>query len=214
MNKNGYINATKFCADVTTRNGKKKEFFHWKANGSSKYILNSLSNKLNISISKLMIIKTGGKKTTIRGTYVHPALLTSIALWMSCEFNGNVCCWIEEWKKSSNDNTNKYFNKLAKSKPDFNNDREKQIQKILKKSLNGKIEVEVPAGYIDILTKKSVVEIKHYDDWICAIGQLMVYSTYYPKKNRTLYLFDVGDKDISIIEDMCNKYDIQLVIYD
>lgn len=44
-------------------------------------------------------------------------------------------------------------------------------------------------GRIDVLTSKSIIEVKRTKAWMAAIGQLIVYSQYYPTRQKVLYLY-------------------------
>lgn len=199
MNRNGYINATKICYDMKTKNGNKKEFKQWKFNSISQEILIEISNETHITMDNLLIPITGGKIMEIRGTYVHPLLLTHIAYWISPKFAIKESLWIEEWKNFSNENLFKYYYTLSNLEPLQNNNKEKLIQKKLHKKLGGQTEVTTKVGDIDLLTNDSLIEIKTYDNWKYGIGQIIAYSTFHPDKNKYLYLFDVGDKNTKII---------------
>jgi len=76
MKKNGYINASKLCKDAG------KEFRHWTDNKTSKRLIYLLTAK----IDNILISIRGGRDTLIRETYVHPILVTYIAIWCSQEF--------------------------------------------------------------------------------------------------------------------------------
>jgi hypothetical protein len=79
MTKNGYINATKLCAE----NG--KEFKQWLRNDGSKGIMNEVDTYLagvNSLQPSIEIIKDSGSNE-LRGTYVHPLLVPIIAIWIS-----------------------------------------------------------------------------------------------------------------------------------
>lgn len=207
MKQNGYINATKLCKDG------EKEFFHWKENKTSKEFINALQSQLGIS--NWVYSVAGGKITKIRGTYVHPLLITHIAYWCSTEFAVNISIWIEEWKKYSTDNETKYWKTLVGCESKKNNTKEKIIQKKLKKKLGGESEIETDDdGFIDILTESEIIEIKEYGDWKCALGQILAYGVYYPDNDKIIYLFDVPKKNnIKDIRKTCNKYDVQIIIY-
>lgn len=44
-------------------------------------------------------------------------------------------------------------------------------------------------GRIDVLTSKSIIEVKKVNLWMAAIGQLIVYSHFYPERQKVLYLY-------------------------
>ena len=216
MNKNGYINATKICSIAKTKNGQKKAFNHWKENTDSQQLLNKMSEELDIPKSELLILVNTGSKnlTIIRGTYVHPLLITHIAYWISPSFSVKVGLWIDEWKSHSKKNELFYYEALSQLDSYNHSNKEKTIQSKLKKHLGGKIEVPTPVGKIDLLTKDKLIEIKKYDDWKCALGQLIAYSSFQPDKKKVLYLFDVGDKKLSVIKKICKDNDIKVIKYD
>jgi hypothetical protein len=215
MNDNNYINATKLCNNAILLTNSKKPFKNWKTNANTNKIIHEISLLTNISMDDLMIYRTTGSKnlTEIRGTYVHPMLITHIAYWVSPIFAVKIGVWIEEWKQYSKKNSLNYYDALSNLVPSNNNNKEKIIQAELQQALDGDIEVHTKAGNIDLLTKNSLIEIKSYDNWKCALGQLMAYSVYYPKKDKYMYLFDVGNNDTKEISQTCAKYDITMVRY-
>lgn len=209
MKKNGYINATKLCQAASCR-----RFSNWIRCAQTAELIKAASKSTKISTSKLMVMIQGGKNTTISGTYVHPILITQIALWISPEFAIKISNWIEEWKKYSSVNNIKYFTSLSQLKLYKKSNREYIIQCALHKKYGGSIEVETEMGCINLLTGKYLIEIKNYNDWKCALGQLLAYSVEYPNKIKCMYLFNVGNNKTSHIKKVCNKYDIKLKIYD
>ena len=214
MKKNGYINATKFCGEAITKNGNKKELKHWKTNTDSKVIMDEISKEVGIPYEQLSITVTGGKLTIIRGTYVHPMLITPIANWISPKFAIKLGIWIEEWKNYSEENYFEYYEELANLEASGNSCKEFTIKNILKKKYKGETEVPTEMGYIDLLTDDLLIEIKCYDNWKCALGQLIAYSIEYPSKKKCMYLFDVGDKKTNHIKKVCGLNNIKLMIYD
>lgn len=209
MKKNGYINATKLCQAVSGR-----RFSNWLRCTQTNELIKAASKSTKISTSKLMVMIYGGKNTTISGTYVHPILITQIALWISPEFAIKISNWIEEWKNYSSVNNIKYFTSLSQLKLYKQSNKEYTIQCALHKKYGGTIEAKTEMGCIDLLTSKYLIEIKNYNDWKCALGQLFAYSMEYPNKIKCMYLFNVGDNKTSHIKKVCNKYDIKLKIYD
>ncbi len=213
MKKNGYMNATKLCDNISNKY-KNKKFKHWNENKNSKELIEELSNFLKLPKNELIILKKGGTNTEIRGSYAHPVLITHIAYWISPKFAVRIGFCMEEWKKFCEQNELDYYNMLNMAKPLNNNNKEKIIQHELREKYKGVIEIKTKSGYIDLLTDKYLVEIKDYRNWKSAIGQLLVYSVYYPKKIKCMYLFNVESNDINEIKTICFKYDIVLKIYD
>ena len=102
MNKNGYMNASKFCQTG------RKQLKHWNEAKFAKELEREMCKELNLSIAELKIKIMKGKFVT-RGTYVHPLLITSIATWLYPLFQFNTSLWIEEWKDYSVKNNSKYL---------------------------------------------------------------------------------------------------------
>ncbi|BCS82505.1 putative KilA-N domain-containing protein [Cotonvirus japonicus] len=214
MDNNGYVNVTKLCNEAVTKNGKNKEFRQWKKTSEAKELMDEISKITKIPASKLLIQNLTSSENITRGSYAHPMLVTHIASWISPKFSARVNSWIEEWKLFSKNNNYKYFKELGNLKPSMSDTKEKNIQLKLRKKYKGKLEVKTKSGHIDLLTNKYLIEIKNYQNWKHAIGQLMVYSIYFPKKIKCLYLFGVGSNDLGEIKKVCKKYDIVLKIYD
>jgi len=214
MKKNGYINATKICHGAETRNGRKKEFANWKENANANAVMEEIVGIIGIPKKKLLIPITGGRITVIRGTYVHPMLMTHIAYWVSPKFAVKVSLWVEEWKKYSDSNLIDYYVALSELEPYHYDDKEKSIQTKLHHKYGGEIEVKTKAGKIDLLTNERLIEIKTYKDWKCALGQLIAYSMFYPDRQKCMYLFNVGDNNIKTIQKLCDSEDIELMIHD
>lgn len=112
-------------------------------------------------------------------------------------------------------NKQRYYDAISNIKPDNNVLKEKNVQKKLHHKLGGRIEVETEFGFVDLLTTKYIIEIKHYDNWKYAIGQLAAYSHEYPNKKKVMYLFDVPENNkIDRIRKVCSNYDINVRICD
>jgi hypothetical protein len=79
---NGYINATKLCADGG------KQMKHWLENKGNKELIKGFGELINSSVgilAELLIMNMSGSYET-RGTYVHPDLIPHIASWVSPAF--------------------------------------------------------------------------------------------------------------------------------
>lgn len=70
-----------------------------------------------------------------------------------------------------------------------NNNLECQIRNRLHAVLAGLTEVTTPAGRIDLLTEAEIIEVKAVKDWKAALGQILVYSGFYPQHQKRLHLF-------------------------
>jgi len=211
--QNGYVNATKLCQEIAKKNGSKKVLKEFFKTDRNKKIVKSVSLYTNINVKDLtFIIKTSINK--IRGTYVHSLLMIHIGMWLGSNFAVEISKWIEEWKLYSPKNEIRFQKALTNIESDHNSLRERNIQKILHRKFGGEIEVKIDAGFIDLLTEKYLIEIKCYDNWKAAAGQLRVYSLRYPDRKKMMYLFDVPKNNIlDVILEYCAEDDICLRIH-
>lgn len=91
---------------------------------------------------------------------------------------------------------------------------ERDVQDYLKADRNGQTEVQTKFGYIDLLTKDSLIEIKAADNWKSGIGQLLSYGSEYPQHRKVLYLFGSTRKLIlSDIKFILANLDITLEVH-
>jgi len=114
MKKNGYVNATKLCADGG------KQFKHWLENKQSQEIIKyyekpsaGIPADENIEINssenheidaahfratpKSIVTITGGNNQEIRGTYVDQRIIPAVAMWCSVEFYDKVQKIVNEY---------------------------------------------------------------------------------------------------------------------
>lgn len=204
MVENGYINATKICEKYG------KLLKNWTRNKDATELISKIEEHVCVNI---MIKNMKGPYET-RGTYVHPLLVTPIALWISPKFGAKVSIWIEEWKKFDEANRDKYYHELANLEPSRSSLIESSIQQRLCEELGGEIEIKTPAGRIDVLSDSQIIEVKKYRNWKHGIGQLIAYATYVHDRDMHLYLFcDADTKRIDdVIRQVCDKNDIILTI--
>jgi len=194
----GYVSVTALC-----RKGNKKPN-DWLRLKQTKNLVEICSKHINIDSDKLIEVYIGGNKS---GTWIHPLLATNLAQWISNDFAIKVSLWIEEWKQI-NGNKTLYNKEISNIKPDFNFQKEKEIQLKLQKELGGKIEVETDTGFIDLLTDNEIIEIKNGKNWKEAVGQILIYSLEFPLHKKRIHLFDI-ENDITI-NNKCRIYNINV----
>lgn len=200
IREDGMINATMLCKAA---GGKRLD--NYIRNKESQVFLQRLPIETGIPIKELYVTIEGKNGCT----WVHHLVATHLAQWISIEFSIKVSLWIDKWKSIHNENKKEYEDSLLNIKADKNNiNREKEIQKKLSQELGGEIEVETEFGFIDILTKDELIEIKIGHDWKCGIGQLLAYGEYYKDHIKRLHLFDF--KYDEKIAKVCEKYNIKL----
>lgn len=204
MISNNYVNATKIC------NCLGKKIADWKRLDCTKLMIKMFKD----DHPKIKPILSVNGNRNINGTYVHPIIFTNIISWCSVKFGYNMFKWIEEWKRMHN-NDDVYWDTIQKCEADHNNLREKKIQLKLQKKLGGLIEINTECGRIDILTSDTIIEIKNYDEWKQACGQILMYGDEFSAHEKQVYLFDVPVKNnlIKLIRKKFNKFDITLKIY-
>ena len=77
----------------------------------------------------------------------------------------------------------------------------------------GETEVPTPLGYIDLLTKDFLVEFKYYSDAKAALGQVLCYSHFKPRKRKLIVLFGKGLATWKAYEPfvrVCALYDVEV----
>lgn len=203
----GYINATKLCA----QGGKLMK--NWLSNDSSKELMKELEETINLSLenqTKISILVSCSSFGYIKGTYVHPDLIPHIACWVSTKFAVKVSKIINEWVQASQENKNRYWNDMCDSfnqSKDINQNesKESQIRNQTAIDEDGMIEVETPAGFIDVLTNSKVIEIKQEYNWKHALGQVKSYGFYYQTKEKWIYLFDCKYENKDVINNICHS---------
>ncbi len=92
------------------------------------------------------------------------------------------------------------------------NNVEQKICARLKDSLGGLTEVSTPAGRIDLLTDDEIIEVKRIDRWKAALGQILVYSGFYPHHRKRLHLFGRRDEltKVADIEAACMAFAVKV----
>lgn len=199
--KDGYTNATQLC-----KSGNKK-FNAWYRLKQTKSFIKYITKETGLSKEQLIEIKQGGN-SQLQGTWIHPLLATNLAQWISSEFSMKVSLWIEEWKTIKNNNE-KYKKEILNLNIDVKKtEKEKEIQLRLHKEFGGEIEVYTDSGYIDLLTKNEIIEIKEGIRWKHAVGQVLVYALEYPKHDKRIHLFNIEKNEYINIK--CKSYDISV----
>lgn len=82
---------------------------------------------------------------------------------------------------------------------------ESSVSDRLAVAVQGKREVRVPTGRIDVLSATQIIEVKAARKWRGAIGQVLDYAQFYPKLEKRIHLFDArGGFDFSTIMAACS----------
>jgi hypothetical protein len=81
----------------------------------------------------------------------------------------------------------------------------------LAKQLNGRVEVPIMQGRIDILTPTELIEVKRTSGWKEAIGQVKSYGKSYPKHSLRIHLFgNLTERKLKIVQEVCRLEGITL----
>lgn len=99
MDNNGYMNATKLCKEINTKNNNKKEFSQWKLTSNAKELMDEVSKITGIPTAQLLktVTTSSNNLTEIRGIYAHPDLIPLIASWASAKFAVRVFKIVNEY---------------------------------------------------------------------------------------------------------------------
>jgi hypothetical protein len=91
---------------------------------------------------------------------------------------------------------------------------EQKVCYLLKEKLGGLTEVSTSAGRIDLLTDDEIIEVKRINDWKAALGQILVYSAFYPEHRKRIHLFGRHSELIKLpdIEAACLAFDVNVTI--
>lgn len=95
--------------------------------------------------------------------------------------------------------------------PSTNEGIEAKIRNRLALTLQGVREVGCAAGRIDVLTPLELIEVKKIKHWKAAIGQVLVYSAYYPQHKKRIHLYGVAHSSlVTIIKTHCDRLNIRV----
>jgi hypothetical protein len=201
LREDGFISATQMC-----KSGRKK-FNDWYRLLSTQELIKSVEEEYKI---KIIDIKVGGNHS---GTWIHPDLAVPLAQWISPLFSAKVSKWIGEWRLYNEENNKKFIKEISNLVPSKIIQMERKIQNELKSEFSAEIEVETPAGFIDVLTRDTIIEIKEFSCWKHAMGQILCYSEFFQDKRKCIYLFgNINHDKVSTIRNIYSKFDIELIL--
>ncbi|MGK7955141.1 MAG: hypothetical protein AB4063_07745 [Crocosphaera sp.] len=90
------------------------------------------------------------------------------------------------------------------------NQIENQVRNGLHSQLGGLTEVSTPVGFIDLLTETEIIEVKNIKDWKGALGQILIYSAYYPNHRTRIHLFGENLDKLPDIESACLAFNVSI----
>ncbi len=211
MQKNGYVNATKLCQQGG------KQFKGWSRLNIAEEIMEEIILQ-NPTIKEIKMTINGGSNQKITGTYVHPQLLTHVAMWISPKFQVKIGAWIEQWKSFSPQNSDLYLTSILSLDPSQSDQMEARVkQKLLKKYVGARCEVKTDHGYIDMVHDWVIIEIKNIKNYKNAVGQIIAYKMCLPTHRMRIVLFHeemkVDEHLKGLINDLCFSLGIECVFY-
>ena len=165
----------------------KKLFKNWSRNMQNEELINEVKKEINYS--KLSTTEDIDPIITIKGGNKKLQIVTGT--YVHPLLMPDIIKWIQ----------------IPRSKQ-----LEYDVQQKLNKKFNGECEVPTELGIIDILTDTQIIEIKNFKDWKSALGQILIYSTFYPEHKKCIHLFKTRNDKILLkkIEDVYKKYDVHL----
>jgi phage anti-repressor protein len=106
----------------------------------------------------------------------------------------------------------KEIKRIASRHRPVKNRTEKSVRVSLLKTIPfSKTEVKTLAGNIDILTVNEIIEVKKVENWKHAVGQVLIYSHYYPSYQKRIHLFgETQQSFLAMIKRHCDKLKIKV----
>ena len=113
-----------------------------------------------------------------------------------------------------------YFHKLdipASQKSNFDRmsptQRERAYRDFEAARIQGKIEVPMGGGRCDILTESEIIEVKTWENWRHALGQVLPYGFHVPNRSKRIHLFGTpSDEGLSEIVTVCRKFSVSVTV--
>lgn len=87
---------------------------------------------------------------------------------------------------------------------------ESRVRDNLQSKLGGLTEVSTPSGRIDLLTETEIIEVKNIKDWKSALGQILIYSAFYPNHKKRIHLFGENIDNLPDIELSCIPFNVSV----
>ena len=215
-NKDGLYNLANLCSLAG------KRFSNWIRNSYAQQIIKKYAeiHELEGGDPKKFMssVSTGDNK--LRGTYGVYQLANCIAGWISPDFRWIIDTITKNWMNESTHNENIYYDNLGRcleiSKNEESDEKtEHKFRDMVAKEENGKTEVKVKTGFIDVLTETKIIEIKKCSDFKHATGQIWFYGREYPDKEKWIYFFDHEERsDKKNIIEGCGELNINVKFID
>lgn len=79
---------------------------------------------------------------------------------------------------------------------------------------DGILEFATPVGRVDVLTESTVYEVKQAHNWKHALGQVVAYGYYFPKRRKSVVLVGKTESFIDAAKFHCNRFDVDLSVFE
>ncbi len=89
-------------------------------------------------------------------------------------------------------------------------DTERILRDLLHQELGELTEVHTPSGRVDLLNEAEIIKFERIGDWKSALGQILVYSSFYPEHQKRIHLFGSASEleRIADIKAACVAFDV------
>lgn len=128
--KDGYINATRLCHDISKKLNTNREFKFWNRLDIAHELKKAVGSSVHMCTDDLLNTITGGQVQEIRGTYVHPDLIPHIASWASPQFAVKVSRIVNKY---FNDKQLKIKDKIIRQQQSKINEHKDRIDELIEK---------------------------------------------------------------------------------
>ena len=81
------------------------------------------------------------------------------------------------------------------------------------KRLIGILEFSLEVGRIDVLTESTVFEVKQAHNWKHALGQVLVYGSYFPRRKKEIVLVGNAGRYLDAARRHCSAFDVSVISF-
>jgi len=81
------------------------------------------------------------------------------------------------------------------------------------KCLHGILEFSLEVGRIDVLTESTVFEVKQAHNWKHALGQVLVYGSYFPRRKKEIVLVGNASRYLDAARHHCSVFDVSVISF-
>lgn len=229
----GYLNATEMCKTAGKKiaqyrlNSETKEYMEClskqlnlpELTTKTKEYIKATSNELNTPENKLLVIGSGGSPS-----FIHPLIAIHLANWIDPTFSLFINKIVLDWSQQSKENNSKLHHQMFNLKPsnrfEYELEAKKElIEELVEQGYSVHTEVQTIVGRIDIVTEHEIIEVKKYNNWKHAVGQILMYGNTIEGlgKQKRIHLFTIDEEEsipVSVIVNACTTVGIAVTFSD